>query len=509
MESLMAEVFGMARAPGAGSGCSRLLRYASSPLLGWLELNFPEIARKARRRRVPAEIFQSNEDVAGEFLRSAFLGGGSFGSDAARYVAASKGLAEDYQDLLLKFGIASLVARGVKGAPFKVSVAGSDLVRFEDEIIRSSGSAGAGPPRLFADRCRASGALSRLLAPGRCGAEARPGPIQAEHQRLAEAGKNSALAREALAPKLRLLRVVRARPIPNAGRHGTDWVYDVTVEPTHNFVSHGVLLHNTCSVAKGGIVATLNARTAILAAANPSLGRYDPSKLFIENVNLPPTILSRFDLIFVLKDVPDEEKDRRLADHILGYHRRGLGAGQDVIDQVKLRKYLSYCKKVKPKLTQEAADRLNDFFLEMRRLSLGGSAPMAITPRQLESLIRLSEARAKVFLRSEVLVEDAEAAIALMKKSLVQAGMDVETGQIDVDTLMTGKSKSTRDKMGKLLDLVAKLEASSGSANLDELEGLAEKEGIDRHDFGRLVSAMLREGLLYSPDEQSVKRARR
>ena len=268
-------------------------------------------------------------------------------------------------------------------------------------------------------------------------------------------------------------------------------------------------MHNTCSVAKGGIVATLNARTAILAAANPSLGRYDPNKLFVENVNLPPTILSRFDLIFVLKDVPDEDTDRRLANHILGYHRIGLSTSPDIIDQTKLRKYLSYCKKMRPKLTQEAADRLNDFFLEMRRLSSGGQAPIAITPRQLESLVRLSEARAKSFLRNEVLVEDAEAAIALMKKSLIQAGMDVETGQIDVDTLMTGKSKSTRDKMGKLLDLVAKLESSYGSANLDELENLAEKEGIDKHDFGRLISAMLREGLLYSPDEQSVKRARR
>jgi DNA replicative helicase MCM subunit Mcm2 (Cdc46/Mcm family) len=312
-----------------------------------------------------------------------------------------------------------------------------------------------------------------------------------------------------LESNLKLLRVVEVRQIPNAGRHRTDWVYDVTVEPTHNFLSQGVLLHNTCSVAKGGIVATLNARTAILAAANPSLGRYDPNKLFVENVNLPPTILSRFDLIFVLKDVPDEDTDRRLANHILGYHRIGLSTSPDIIDQTKLRKYLSYCKKVRPKLTQEAADRLNDFFLEMRRLSSGGQAPIAITPRQLESLVRLSEARAKSFLRNEVLVEDAEAAIALMKKSLIQAGMDVETGQIDVDTLMTGKSKSTRDKMGKLLDLVAKLESSYGSANLDELENLAEKEGLDKHDFGRLISAMLREGLLYSPDEQSVKRARR
>jgi len=281
------------------------------------------------------------------------------------------------------------------------------------------------------------------------------------------------------------------------------------MRPEDRVAIHEAMEQQTCSVAKGGIVATLNARTAILAAANPSLGRYDPNKLFIENVNLPPTILSRFDLIFVIKDIPDEDADRKLANHILGYHRVGLSTNPEIIEQTKLRKYLSYCKKIRPKLTQEAAERLNNFFLEMRKLSSGGLAPIAITPRQLESLIRLSEARAKSFLREEVLVEDAEAAIALMKKSLIQAGMDVETGQIDVDALMTGKPKSTRDKMGKLLDLIASLEASSGSANLDELERMAEKEGIDKHDFGKLISAMLREGLLYSPDEQSVKRARR
>jgi replicative DNA helicase Mcm len=281
------------------------------------------------------------------------------------------------------------------------------------------------------------------------------------------------------------------------------------MRPEDRIAIHEAMEQQTCSIAKGGIVATLNARTAILAAANPALGRYDPSKLFIDNANLPPTILSRFDLIFVLKDIPDEDSDRRLAAHILNYHRGGLGGGQDVINQYMLRKYLSYCKKMRPRLTQEAADRLNDFFLEMRRLSSGGNAPMAITPRQLESLVRLSEARAKAHLRGEVLIEDAEAAIALMKRSLAQAGMDVETGQIDVDAFLTGKPKSTRDKMGKLVELVAQLEARSGSANLDELESVAEKDGIPKQDFGRLISAMLREGLLYSPDEQSVKRARR
>jgi len=335
------------------------------------------------------------------------------------------------------------------------------------------------------------------------------GARDAVRSSLVEAKQDIDRLGEILRSNLRALRVRKVELIPNAGKYKAEWVYDVTVEPMHNFISQGVLLHNTCSVAKGGIVATLNARTAILAAANPALGRYDSNKLFIENANLPPTILSRFDLIFVLKDIPDEDSDKRLADHMLNYHRGSVSTSSDIIGQSMLRKYLSYCKKLRPRLTQECADRLEEFFLEMRRQSSVGGAPMAITPRQLESLVRLSEARAKAHLRNEVLVEDAEAAIALMKRSLAQAGMDVETGQIDVDAFLTGKPKSTRDKMGKLLELVAQLEDRSGSANLDELEDLSEKEGVQKEDFGKLISAMLREGLLYSPDEQSVKRARR
>jgi len=602
MKTTMSEVFKIEYMPDISSYGIPSQRYISSRLFKWFALNFPEIMHKSRLKRAPAKILSGPIACVRAFLRTAFLGDGSVETEAFCYRTASRGLAEDYQDLLLRLAIASRIVRDKEGDTFKTYITGDSLSRFRDEIVdphdnrilaisaivdrslrvnrhhdvmptsfarlingtsarlglTNNGyfnehiNGGYGITVDVANRFlhkfinrvdeieegeRAATSIRELRSAvnwsqrklanvmlvkrrvidyceregydEKARSELIRGAKGAVRLSLIKARQNITWLADVLQSNLRVLRVRKVELVPNEGKYRVDWVYDVTVEPMHNFISQGVLLHNTCSVAKGGIVATLNARTAILAAANPALGRYDSNKLFIENANLPPTILSRFDLIFVLKDIPNEDSDRLLAEHILNYHRGGLSTSSDAIDQSTLRKYLSYCRKLRPRLTQEGSDRLNEFFLEMRRQSSIAGAPMAITPRQLESLVRLSEARAKAHIRTEVLIEDAEAAIALMKRSLAQAGMDVETGQIDVDAFLTGKPKSTRDKMGKLLELVGRLEDQSGSANLDELENLAEKEGVQKDDFGRLISAMLREGLLYSPDEQSVKRARR
>src|SRR6202030_2784596 len=109
--------------------------------------------------------------------------------------------------------------------------------------------------------------------------------------------------------KLRFLRVAGIERVDNTGPEKVDWAYDVTVEPSHNFISAGVILHNTVTIAKGGIYATLNARTSILAAANPIFGKYDPYKNLTDNITLPIPLLTRFDLIFVVKDTPSAAQD--------------------------------------------------------------------------------------------------------------------------------------------------------------------------------------------------------
>lgn len=268
---------------------------------------------------------------------------------------------------------------------------------------------------------------------------------------------------------------------------------------------HEALEQQTCSIAKGGIVATLNARTAVLAAANPQLGRYDPNRSFYDNINLSSTILSRFDLYFVLRDVPNPSTDEELVTHILAQHRYEEVAEEEIFDINYLRKFIAYAKTIEPKLSKEAEATIKAYFLSLR--SASSSTSLQITPRQLESLIRLSEARAKLMLRNEVLKEDAEVAIRLYRISMEQVGIDMETGQIDVDAI-TGKPRSTREKMSAIISICDQLESEFGSASIEEVLKRCEEKGIDKNDARRLINQLLRDGIFYSPDDKSLKRVR-
>ncbi|RLI27406.1 MAG: Minichromosome maintenance protein MCM [Candidatus Hecatellales archaeon] len=264
---------------------------------------------------------------------------------------------------------------------------------------------------------------------------------------------------------------------------------------------HEMMEQQTVSVAKGGIVATLNARTSILAAANPKLGRYEDRLTVAENINIPPVILSRFDLIFVEKDKPDKDLDQQLADHILNVHRRG-GPVLPPIQPEILRKYISYARsKVFPRLSEEAAEHLKRFYLKMREASQGAEgSPIAITPRQLEALIRIAEARARAALRDVVTKEDAEAAIRIMRKSLQAVGAVQEGEIVDIDTVMTGKSAAFRDKLVSVIKAVEELQREYGEAELEELyRRLEEYYGVGRGDAEKIVKKALQDGILYSP----------
>jgi replicative DNA helicase Mcm len=279
------------------------------------------------------------------------------------------------------------------------------------------------------------------------------------------------------------------------------------MRPEDRVAIHEAMEQHTVSVAKGGIVATLNARTAILAAANPALGRYEPHRTVAENISLPVTILSRFDLIFVLRDVPNKEADDKMSEHILEMHKKGLSPAEPPIPVDILRKYISYAKGIKPVLTQEALQRLKDFYLAMRSASESEGSPVAITARQLESLVRIAEARARASLRKEVLTEDAEAAIAIMKRSLEEVGIDLSSYKIDIDLIMTGKPKSVRDKLQTVLSTLMEMEKETGivekTALLNELEA---KYTITIGEAERLIGQLLREGTIYEPRQGYLKK---
>jgi replicative DNA helicase Mcm len=278
------------------------------------------------------------------------------------------------------------------------------------------------------------------------------------------------------------------------------------MRPEDRVSIHEAMATQTISIAKGGIVATLNARTSILAAANPALGRYDPYRQFIENVNLPITILSRFDLIFVLRDVPEIEQDKKVASHLITLHATGAPKVSPPIPPEILKKYIAYAKRIEPTLSEEALKVLEDFYLKMRE-SYEETSTVTITARQLESLIRLTEARARVSLRKIATAEDAGAVVLLMKRSLSEVGIDVETGKMDIDVLMTGKPKSIRDKIIIVIDKIKEIEEKEGIVEEDILKDELKKEGLNDIEISKILNQLITDGRIYSPKPRMYKMA--
>jgi replicative DNA helicase Mcm len=196
-----------------------------------------------------------------------------------------------------------------------------------------------------------------------------------------------------------------------------------------------------------------------------------------------------------------------MSSHILELHRKGSSPVETPIPLELLRKYISYAKGTKPILGQEAIKRLNDFYLAMRSASEAEGSPVAITARQLESLVRAAEARARVALRNEVSAEDAEAAITIMKRSLGEVGIDLSSYKMDIDLIMTGKPKSMRDRLQIILSTLMEMEKETGivekMAFLSELET---KHSIPRGEAERLIGQLLREGTVYEPRENYLKK---
>ncbi len=208
-----------------------------------------------------------------------------------------------------------------------------------------------------------------------------------------------------------------------------------------------------------------------------------------------------------MRDVPEKELDSKMSEHILALHRTGAVPVEPPIPPDLLRKYVSYAKSFKPVLTDEALSRLRDFYLTMRSASETEGTPIAITARQLESLVRVAEARARVALRKEILAEDAEAAIAIMKRSLEEVGIDVSSHKMDIDLIMTGKPKSLRDKLGVVLSAIVTLEKETGMVEKKALlEKLETEYDIVGAEAERLIGQLLKEGTIYSPKEGYLKK---
>lgn len=282
------------------------------------------------------------------------------------------------------------------------------------------------------------------------------------------------------------------------------------MDPNDRTAIHEAMEQHTVSIAKAGIVATLNARTSILAAANPTLGRYESSLSVQDNIRLPFTILSRFDLIWILVDTVEATRDRELAQFILDMHQMKKTRGQTKSSPIApdfLKKYIGYSNRyVIPQLTPEAAEVIENFYVDLRKSAEGGASPVPITARQLESLVRLSEARAKMALRSKVSKEDAQAAIRLMEESLRMVALDRVTGKIDIDRLVSKMSASQRSSSDIIIKAIRDMEAEGTSTvNKDALIQRAVSMGLPRERAEEVIDKLLAEGILYSPREGKIR----
>ncbi|KKM68939.1 hypothetical protein LCGC14_1455900, partial [marine sediment metagenome] len=268
------------------------------------------------------------------------------------------------------------------------------------------------------------------------------------------------------------------------------------MKPEDRSALHEVMEQQTASIAKGGIVATLNARTSILAAANPLYGKYDPFRNITENVNLPIPLLTRFDLIFVVRDIPSKEKDRKIAEHIIDLHTPAGIENRSLIDVDILTKYLGYSKRINPILTKEAEEKILEYYMKMRNVE--SEEMITVTPRQLEALIRLATARSRLLMKDQVEAEDADRAIFLFESMLQDAGVDVNTGKVDLGVLQ-GKPQSEVSRMQLFMDVLRSLEGEPKQPVEDRLfvSELVKSGKFTEEEARNYIRRMLREASIY------------
>jgi len=274
---------------------------------------------------------------------------------------------------------------------------------------------------------------------------------------------------------------------------------------------HEALEQQTVSISKANIHATLRAETTVLAAGNPKLGRFDPYTPIPQQIDISPALLSRFDVIFVIRDLPNKSQDEAIATHVLEEHSQEVI--REMIEPKLLRKYISYSKqKIKPKLTNEAVEEIKSFYVNLRNQSIRTDAnikPIPITARQLEGIIRLSEACARMRLSDKVKREDAKKAIDILKISLTQVGYDEETKSFDIDKMTTGITSSKRSKILLVRDTIFNLESRVGKMiPIEEIEKeLAGK--LKPEELEDALSQLKKSGEIFSPNNKHIQRTSR
>jgi len=291
---------------------------------------------------------------------------------------------------------------------------------------------------------------------------------------------------------------------------------------------HEAMEQQSISVAKAGITATLKSRCALLGAANPKYGRFDDYAPIGDQINMPASLLSRFDLIFVMTDKPDHKRDAAVAEHILKAHNIGETIAQHsrepipgvddeyIAEQLKpvtpdieptiFRKYVAYAKRTCfPRLTDDARGSLIEYYMKLRDLASESSKPVPVTARQLEALVRLAEASARIRLSNNIELVDAERVVKIVDTCLRQVAYDAKTGSFDIDRVVTGFSKGKRDLIRMIKEAIRDIADDTGRAQIEEVITRLTQKGFSREEIKLQIDMFLRQGEAMEPKQGIIK----
>jgi len=290
---------------------------------------------------------------------------------------------------------------------------------------------------------------------------------------------------------------------------------------------HEAMEQQSISVAKAGITATLKSRCALLGAANPKYGRFDMFGDISDQINMPPSLLSRFDLIFIMTDQPDQKRDLAIAEHILKAHSTGeliaqhrktpiegvtdeyiaqqLKPVMPDIDPALFRKYVAYAKRsCFPIISAEAKEALVNYYLKLRGIA-EPNKPVPVTARQLEALVRLAEASARIRLSSSIELSDADRVIHIVDACLRQIAYDAKTGTFDIDKVVTGISKEKRDIVRVIKDAIRDIGGEGRRAGIDPVIDAVSSKGFPRDKVREGIDMLLRHGEAMEPKSGMIQ----
>mmetsp|Transcript_5936 Transcript_5936/g.10653 ORF Transcript_5936/g.10653 Transcript_5936/m.10653 type:complete len:756 (-) Transcript_5936:192-2459(-) len=268
---------------------------------------------------------------------------------------------------------------------------------------------------------------------------------------------------------------------------------------------HEAMEQQTISIAKAGITTMLNTRCSVLAAANPRFGTYDDLTNTADQMDFETTILSRFDMMFLVKDVRDEDRDYALAKHLLSLHSGSQQQEEQTspLSSIELRKYISYCRaRCSPRITPEAAEVLKNHYVTIRRAMKSEKATIPITVRQLEAIVRIAESLAKMELKEDADVSHVEEALRMFTVSTLDSANRDRNG-VGIDIL----SEEEKKELQEAEEQVRRIVPRGGRKNKFQLESqLVSLCGVSEQMARRAVHLMTRRGELEEKANSTLKR---